>query len=211
MNTDQHTNKDSKPDLLGMLRRLMPARPLRLHEHLQITERQATALHELLSQRGPAAEFDWLAGNEFPGLTVVLQPRWKMEGLSGMSTWTAADGWVIGVNKGNPHARRRFTLGHELKHVLDANRDKITYRGITDAQREYIADYFAACYLMPKLWLRRSWTRGLQDPEALAGLFKVSRQAMDKRLRYLGFVDDDADRSTVSYFRLDTSALDLAS
>jgi Zn-dependent peptidase ImmA (M78 family) len=57
----------------------------------------------------------------------VLQPRWKMDGLSGMSSFD--DGhWVIGVNKGNPHARRRFTLCHELKHVLDADRDKITYK-----------------------------------------------------------------------------------
>ncbi len=51
-----------------------------------------------------------------------------------MTTWD--DGhWVIGINQGNSHARRRFTLGHELKHVLDADRDRITYRGIKQAQR----------------------------------------------------------------------------
>jgi hypothetical protein len=71
----------------------------------------------------------------------------------------------IGVNKGNPHARRRFTLCHELKHVLDADRDKITYKDLTPEQRESIADWFAACYLMPKPWLRRAWTRGIQDPD----------------------------------------------
>jgi hypothetical protein len=42
----------------------------------------------------------------------------------------------IGVNKGNPHARRRFTLCHEVKHVLDADRDKITYKDLTPEQRE---------------------------------------------------------------------------
>ena len=133
-----------------------------------------------------------------------------MDGLSGMTTW--ADGhWVIGVNKGNAHARRRFTLCHEFKHVLDAHRDKLTYQGITDEQRERIADYFAACYLLPKSMLRKVWMGGLQDPEALAGLFKVSRQAMDKRLSYLQFVDAQPDRPTASYFRRQRGWLDVVS
>jgi hypothetical protein len=51
------------------------------------------------------------------------------------------------------------------------------------------------------LWLRRTWTRGIQDVEALAGLFNVSRPAMEKRLRYLGFIDDEPNRSVASYFR----------
>jgi Zn-dependent peptidase ImmA (M78 family) len=54
---------------------------------------------------------------------------------------------------------------------------------------------------MPKTWLRRVWTRGLQDPEALAGMFRVSRQAMEKRLHDLGYLDKDPDRAIASYFR----------
>jgi Zn-dependent peptidase ImmA (M78 family) len=92
-------------------------------------------------------------------------------------------------------------LSHELKHVIDANRDKITYQGISERGREQIADYFAACYLMPKTMVRRAWTGGLRDPEALAGLFKVSVQAMDKRLKYLQYIDDQPQRPVASYFR----------
>jgi hypothetical protein len=54
---------------------------------------------------------------------------------------------------------------------------------------------------MPKLWVRRAWTSGIQDPEALAGLFHVSQLAMEKRLRYLGFLDEDPTRTVASYFR----------
>jgi Zn-dependent peptidase ImmA (M78 family) len=193
-----HKTEQLPDDVLTRLRRILPGRPLRHYEHLMLAEQQANELHKLLGQTGPAADLSWMLS--LKKITVVLQPRWKMDGLSGMTTW--ADGvWVIGVNKGNAQARRRFTLCHELKHVLDADRDKTTYRSLTAPQREAVADYFAACYLMPKLWVRRAWTSGIQDPEALAGLFHVSQLAMEKRLRYLGFLDEDPTRTVASYFR----------
>lgn len=195
-------------ELLRTLRRQMPARPLAFWEHLAVAERQASKLRALLEQLEPGASLEWLSGGSLHSVVVTMQPRWRMEGLSGMSTWDATAGhWVIGVNKGNPPARRRFTLMHEFKHVLDANRDKITYRKLTAEQREQIAEYFAACYLMPKLLVRRAWVGGVQDPEALAGLFKVSVQAMTKRLKYLQFLDDDPSRSVSSYFRREKKLL----
>jgi hypothetical protein len=196
--------------LLTGLRRLMPIRRLAYYEHLLIAERQATRLLSVLGQTEPGVSLEWLADGKLGNIQVVMESRWRMNGVSGMSTW--ADGhWVIGVNKGNPHARRRFTLCHEFKHILDAHRDSITYQGITADQRERIADYFAACYLIPKMMLRQAWTSGLQDPEALAGLFKVSRQAMDKRLSYLQFIDKQPDRPTASYFRRQRDWVDVVS
>jgi Zn-dependent peptidase ImmA (M78 family) len=196
--------------LLTQLRRLMPIRRLAYYEHLLIAERQATRLLSLHNQVQPPVKLEWLSSGKLGNIEVVLESRWRMEGLSGMTSW--ADGhWVIGVNKGNPHVRRRFTLCHEFKHVLDAHRDRVTYQGITDHQRERIADYFAACYLVPKMILRQAWTRGLQDPEALAGLFQVSRQAMDKRLSYLQFIDSHPDRPTASYFRRQRDWIELVS
>ncbi|WP_375477498.1 ImmA/IrrE family metallo-endopeptidase [uncultured Jatrophihabitans sp.] len=168
-----------------------------------IAERQATQLLGLLDQTEPGVSLEWLTDGSLRNVDVVMTPRWRMESLSGMTTWR--DGrWVIGINKGQPQARRRFTLGHELKHVVDAHRDKITYQNITPDQRERIADYFAACYLMPKMWLRRVWARGIQDPEALAGLFKVSEAAMRRRLTYLQYLNDEPDRATSTYFRMTT-------
>lgn len=205
--TNKPVTQPSSDEVITQLRKLMPLRPLTFWEHKTIAERQAGKLHDLLGQPGPAADLGWLT--RLSQLRVVLVPQWRMEGLSGMTTWQSGR-WIIGVNKGNPPARRRFTLAHELKHALDANRDAVTYKGITERQRELIADYFAACYLMPKAWLRRSWTNGIQDPEALAGLFKVSRQAMDKRLIALGYVDTEPGRSVASYFRRSRNAPDVA-
>lgn len=202
-------NRDSEPaprrqptvNLLTQLRRTMPLRPVAYYEHLIIAERQATQLHGFLNQHEPGVSLAWLTDGSMDNIDIVMLPRWKMETASGISKWQ--DGrWLVGINKGQPHARRRFTLAHEFKHVLDAHRDKITYRNITPDQRERIADYFAATYLMPKLQLRRAWTHGIQDPEALAGLFKVSLAAMQRRLKYLQYVDDQPERSTTSYFRM---------
>jgi Zn-dependent peptidase ImmA (M78 family) len=211
MTNSNRDNRQKAPeahdDVIGRLRHMMPLRPLAFWEHRTIAEHQAAKLLDLLDQHGPAADLTWLT--ELSKVQVVLVQQWRMDGLSGMTSWR--DGrWIIGINKGNPPARRRFTLVHEFKHALDANRDTVTYKGLNDNQRELIADYFAACYLMPKTWLRRVWTHGLQDPEALAGLFKVSRQAMDKRLHDLGFTDTEPDRTLASYFRTPTLPRDLA-
>jgi Zn-dependent peptidase ImmA (M78 family) len=192
--------------LLTNLRRMMPLRQLAYWEHVVIAERQASRLHTLLGQSEPGVSLEWLSDSSFGNIEVVMESRWRMDGLSGITTWN--DGhWVIGVNKGNPQPRRRFTLAHELKHIVDANRDKITYKGLNAGQRELIADYFAACYLMPKVWLRRAWTGGIQDPEALAGLFKVSTLAMEKRLKHLQYIDEEPERPVRSYFRRQSDRL----
>ena len=205
-NRKSAAGSSSRDDVIGRLRQIMPLRELTFWEHKTLAERQASHLHDLLGQTDPAADLTWLT--ELSKVRVLLIPQWRMDGLSGITTWKD-DHWLIGVNKGNAPARRRFTLAHEFKHALDANRDNVTYKQLNPAQRELIADYFAACYLMPKAWLRRVWTRGIQDPEALAGLFQVSRRAMDKRLAALGYTDAEPSRSVASYFRRPNLPADL--
>ena len=111
-------------------------------------------------------------------------PRYKMDRLSGATTFSKGR-YLILVNKGDPQQRRRFTLAHEWKHLLDyAPAADLIHAGLGrgDPQRqarqiEEVANYFAACLLMPKALLRRAWTSGIQDLEALAGLFDVSVEA----------------------------------
>ena len=93
-------NSPTAPDnVLTVLRRLLPTRTLRLFEHQTVAEQQTSKLYELLNEAGPPADLGWLT--KLKNITVVLQPRWKTDGLSGMSSFD--DGhWAIGVNKGNP-------------------------------------------------------------------------------------------------------------
>jgi hypothetical protein len=53
-------------------------------------------------------------------------------------------------------------------------------------QIEALADYFAACLLMPKPLIREAWTAGVQDSFELAEIFAVSPAAIEVRLRQLG-------------------------
>jgi Zn-dependent peptidase ImmA (M78 family) len=52
-----------------------------------------------------------------------------------------------------------------------------------------MCDYFAACLLMPRPWVKRLWTSGAQDAGQLAATFNVSPAAMDRRLQDLGLVE----------------------
>lgn len=88
--------------------------------------------------------------------------------------------------------RRRFTLAHEFKHVLDHPFTRTLYPGHIERespQAEAMCDYFAACLLMPRLWVKRLWTGGLQDIDHLAARFRVSPAAMSLRLSQLGITD----------------------
>jgi Zn-dependent peptidase ImmA (M78 family) len=137
---------------------------------------------------------------------VQLSPRFKMDGFSGATTFTHGR-YLIIVNKNDGHVRRRFTLAHEFKHLLDYTAAPVIHRalGHGDTERqgqqiEAICNHFAASLLMPRNWVKRAWGNGIQDVNALAGLFNVSDEAMDKRLRFLGFIDDDP-RPVKTYFR----------
>lgn len=172
--------------LLRALRALCPARPLEQHEAQGIAERQALRLLELLEQHAPPVDVALLS--ELPGVEVKIQPRLP---VSGFSQWTNGR-WVIGVNRDDHQVRRRFTLSHEFKHVLDDIYIEHLYldrAGHMDRVRaETICDYFAACLLMPRPWVKAAWTRPMQDVGDLAALFGVSRTAMSLRLRQLGLV-----------------------
>jgi Zn-dependent peptidase ImmA (M78 family) len=61
--------------------------------------------------------------------------------------------------------------------------------GMSRAERaEQVCDYFAGC-LMPRVWLKRSWTTGTQEPRVLARQFDVSKQAMEVRLLQIGLTE----------------------
>lgn len=189
--------------LIRELRQLIPLRPLTLHEAYELAERQATATLRLLHIGQPAVPLRWIL--DLPKVEVRLEPRYRMTRLAGMTTWRNGRYLTI-INRNDPHGRRRYTLAHELKHILDYTLVDTVYSQLgygKEAQQarciEQIADHFAACLLMPRTWLKQSWATGIQDVESLAGLFNVTGRAMTVRLTYLGFIDDG--RPAKTYFR----------
>lgn len=110
---------------------------------------------------------------------------------------------VIGVNSAQHPNRQRFTIAHELGHLLlhagdDVHVDAVKLRDDESAKgtdlEEIESNLFAAELLMPIQFLKRDLDRfgmlHLLDEEKvarLAGVYKVSTQAMAVRLSHLGY------------------------
>jgi Zn-dependent peptidase ImmA (M78 family) len=183
-----NTNINRRSSLVASLRALVPDRTLNLAEARFVAEHQANRLLEALRFDSPPLEGSVI--EELPRLDVQVMPA--LPG-SGMSHWS--DGmWHIRLNGSEPEVRRRFTLAHEFKHVLDAPYEDVIYRTLRSGEGrepmiEALCDHFAACLLMPKKWVKRYWGMGVQDPAQLALRFDVSSQAMAYRLNQLGLTD----------------------
>ncbi|HVE45144.1 MAG TPA: ImmA/IrrE family metallo-endopeptidase [Acidimicrobiales bacterium] len=170
------------------MRALVPARALSFTDAKAIGELQAHRLLKLTaSTSAPVSE----------GIITAL-PRIDVQRVanligSGATAWSRGM-WRIRLNAAEPPTRQRFTLAHELKHLLDAEAEDVIYKHLPagaakDRFIEAVCDHFAACLLMPKPWVKRLWGQGVQDLAGLAWRFEVSQQAMLIRLQYLGLVD----------------------
>ena len=197
-----------RASVLKQLRELLPAdRAIPIDEAKAIAERQANRLLHLLGITEPSVNIAKLI--DLPHIRVrVMSPL----PVSGMTYWNKTH-WDIAVRKGDSSTRRRFTLAHEFKHIIDHPHIDTLYPDLnvsatTGKRVEAICDYFAACLLMPALWVQREWERGVHDAAVLARIFKVSPAAMKIRLAYLnlGGVPNkpvkESDGDVRGYFRM---------
>lgn len=132
-----------------------------------------------------------------PDEIITELPRIRVErerGLpvSGAAHWNGRC-WVITVSADEHPLRQRFSLAHEFKHVLDHTTEHFFYidRPTVTAheQAERVADYFAACLLMPKRVVKRLWGEQHQDVGHLADMLRVSPAALQYRLDQLGLTE----------------------
>jgi hypothetical protein len=156
----------------------MPRRLLSTDEAEHLAEQQANRLLKLAGY--PSAPIPNELVAELPRIAVRLDPELP---VSGSAQWISGR-WLISLNATEPWTRRRFSLMHEFKHVLDHPRVDDIYAG--EAQAEHLADYFAASVLMPRSYVERAWNEGMQHLATLAQHFGVSEPAMALRLQHLG-------------------------
>lgn len=172
--------------LLEELRAVVPSRRLTLNEGYVLAERQATIL--LRRQGACAAPVPATLISGLPFVTVAV--RTPMQS-SGATRWIKPR-WVVLLNGAEPAVRQRFSLAHEFKHILDHPNAETLYGSVDSATKrrrvEQLCDYFAACLLMPRGWIKQAYADGVQDEVDLAELFEVSPQAMRVRLLQLGIV-----------------------
>lgn len=137
-----------------------------------------------------------LAVAEFLGVEVVEEAM--DDDLSGYLE--LHDGqWVAGINAYHHLNRKRFTVAHEIAHLLLHSSKKTCFQDQTFARREADrsqtegtsmereADAFAAALLMPANDVRQAIDGGMTSLSALAEKFKVSALAMKFRVMNLGY------------------------
>ncbi len=184
--TTEHTTETSTGGLLEHLRSVTPHRNLTPTEARIIAERQATMLLSELELHRPALPQAVLA--DLPFVTVAQHSGFQ---VSALSTYTNR-GWLILLKRDEPKVRQRFSLAHELKHILDDPFISRLYPALGHSnsyeRAERICDYFAGCLLMPKRWLISDWCGGRQNIEQLAARYNVSRAAIHVRLSQLGLL-----------------------
>lgn len=168
--------------VLAVLRSKSPRRALTGAEAECIAEWQATCLLELAGLGGPPTPSALIP--ELPRVLVRAEPDLP---VSACAQWRSGR-WLILLNSREPVERQRFSLAHEYKHVIDHPLRHLLYHGSYPAG-EQTADYFAACLLMPRGWVKRAWGAGHQRTSQLCDLFQVSPPAMARRLEHLGLRD----------------------
>ena len=125
--------------------------------------------------------------------------------VSGLLYRSADERVTIVVNESQNAARQRFTIAHELGHLLlhkgrpvivdHFSRGRLNLRDETSSlatsREEIDANQFAASILMPADWVHHAVERKADLPPtrlvgALSEEFAVSKQAMELRLMNLG-------------------------
>jgi predicted transcriptional regulator len=171
-------------DAIQALRALLPRRAMTWSEAHSVAERQATELLRLLRiDEPPVPQF---VISSLPGILVDRRRDWPTSGMS----IQAHGHWRIVLKADEPRQRQRFSLAHEFKHVLDDPAIERLYTHLAPSRRseraERLCNYFAACLLMPRAWIKRDWCAGTQSRRTLARRYYVSNEAMGTRLDELG-------------------------
>lgn len=173
--------------VLYQLRNLMPTRPLTQGEACRLAELQANRLLEAAQVDQPGTPDELIAG--LPFLAIALRTDMPS---SGLSRWVKPR-WQVYINQNESAVRRRYSLAHEFKHILDHGLSQRLYPttqwGKAEDRVERVCDYFAACLLMPKRLVKRRFFEGLREPTELAAEFGVSPKAMRFRLDQLGLIE----------------------
>lgn len=167
------------------MRSLAPGRRMSHLESLRLAANQAAMLRDLLGAHT----------NRFDTDLVTSLPRIAVQAVSnlpasGASFWGNGT-WHIHLHADEPGTHRHFTMLHELKHIIDHPVQKNVYDErafVVYGEREIIADYFAACVLIPEARLRAAYAR-THDHEELATRFGVSTRRLLLRLSEIGLTD----------------------
>ncbi len=159
----------------------------------------AEALHDAVGTSASPVNFvpliKWIEENLNMHINLIASNTYLDDGgLSGKIYRTDDQAWIL-LNNNEPVTRQRFTLGHELGHLMETIPSQVAHMSKimpTGYDGERFANAFASEYLMPADLLKQEWEKlSTFYPIALvqyklAQLFYVSNETMGYRLNELG-------------------------
>lgn len=102
------------------------------------------------------------------------------------AVWRLDDCWMIHLNSNDTQARQRFTLYHEIFHILAHCKATPVFKKVSCSREgtfnELLADHFAAVMLLPEKWVKEKWTE-IKDVDQMAAIFDVPMPVMYLGLR----------------------------
>jgi len=161
-------------------------------------EAETDAARLLQATWGDAVPVDPVAIARIAGLRVLEAPL-DENTLGALVKQPGQDPTIL-LNESDSKNRRRFTCAHELGHFVRRSEEADEYTRVDlrnslsatgEEPEEVYANEFAACLLMPEKEVRQLVQSGMSDLE-MAIRFKVSREAMQFRLKNLGLMNTAA-------------------
>jgi len=100
------------------------------------------------------------------------------------AVWRLNDSWLVHLNSNDTPSRQRFTLYHEIFHILAHCKAIPVFKKTSFSHKgtfnELLADHFAAIILLPEKWVKEKWTE-VKDISQMATIFDVPKPVV-----YLG-------------------------
>jgi hypothetical protein len=107
------------------------------------------------------------------------------------AVWQLSNCWVVQLNSNNSPARQRFTLYHEIFHILAHSKATPVFKkagyGRAGSFNEILADHFAAACLLPSKWVKKLWPE-VKDVSQMAAIFEVPKPIVWLALKHLDLI-----------------------
>jgi hypothetical protein len=107
------------------------------------------------------------------------------------AVWKLSDCWLVQLNCNDTVCRQRFTLYHEIFHILAHCKSTPVFkkptRGRQGSFNEMLADHFSGIILVPAGQVKKLWPE-VRDVSQMAALFDVPKSVMYIALRGMGVI-----------------------
>ena len=105
--------------------------------------------------------------------------------------WRLSDCWLVQLNSNDTPARKRFTMYHEIFHILAHCKATPVFKKKSSSPEgsfnELLADHFAAILLMPEKQVKERWAE-VKDINQMATIFDVPQPVVWFALKHLSLV-----------------------